>query len=88
MSSRSKFSHPPAVVDAVGLALQYADDVALLEGDLVAAGCVVIVESSAVVRQATGNAVIEINLLSQSERKQQYYLQEANDHILKFVTTF
>ena len=56
MGSGAKFSHPPAVVNAVGFALQHADDVALLEGDLVAARRVVVVEGAAVVCQAAGNA--------------------------------
>ncbi len=50
VTSRSEFSHPPAVVDAVGLALGDFDDVAFLERDLVAARRVVVVQRAAKVR--------------------------------------
>jgi hypothetical protein len=51
-----EFAHPPAVVDAVGLALQDFDDVALLKGDFVAAGGVVVVQRAAEVGHAASDA--------------------------------
>ena len=42
-----QLAQPPAVVDAVGAALQDADGVALLEGDLVPARGVVVVGGAA-----------------------------------------
>ena len=62
MTSVPKFSEPPSVIDSVGISFNHFDDVTLFETDFVATCRIVVVQSLAIVGQATCNTGIKINL--------------------------